>query len=72
MRVKAQRLQYEMRKIKERDERKQNLDMKIYPVVSVGTKPPLVHVEVLTKSIASRQSSLFCEHNHGHLDPDFH
>ena len=32
-----------------------------------------VHVvEALTKSIASRQSSLFCEHNHGHIDPAFH
>jgi hypothetical protein len=29
--------------------------MKIYPVVSIGTRPPLVHVvAALTKSIASR------------------
>ena len=34
---------------------------------------PYVHVvEALTKSIASRQSSLFREHNHGHFDPNFH
>jgi hypothetical protein len=38
-----------MRKCKEGDERKQTLDAKIYLVVSVGTKPPLVHVvEALT------------------------
>src|SRR5688572_20835490 len=33
-----------MWKRKRGDEGKQTLDMKIYPVVSVGTKPPLVHV----------------------------
>ena len=34
---------------------------------------PYIHVvEALTKSIASRQLSLFREHNHGHLDPDLH
>ena len=34
---------------------------------------PYVHVvEALTKSIASRQSSLLCEHNHGHFDPTIH
>jgi hypothetical protein len=43
-----------------RDERKQTLDARIYPVVSIGTKPSLVHVvEVLTKSIASRSPNLF-------------
>jgi hypothetical protein len=43
-----------MLKCKGRDERKQTLDAKIYPVVSVGTKPTLVHVvEALTRSIAS-------------------
>jgi hypothetical protein len=31
------------------DERKQTLDTRFYPVVSVGTKPPLVHVEALTQ-----------------------
>jgi hypothetical protein len=59
---------------KGRDERKQTFDARIYPVVQFGL--PLsrtyIHVvEALTKSIASWQSSLFCEHNHGHLDPVF-
>jgi hypothetical protein len=49
-----------MRKHNGGDERKQTVDARIYPVVSVGTKPPLVHaVEALTKSIASRSSILF-------------
>jgi hypothetical protein len=49
-----------MQKLKEGDEGKQTLDMQIYPVVSVGAKPPLVHIaEELTKSIASRSPSLF-------------
>ena len=64
-----------MRKLKERDERKRTLDTRIYPVVQITTKArdPYIHVvEVLTKSIASRKSNLFCEHNHGHLDPDLH
>jgi hypothetical protein len=44
-----------MQKRKGGDERKQTLDVRIYPVVSVATKPPLVHVvEALTKNIASR------------------
>ena len=60
-----------MRKLKGRDERKRTLDTRIYPVVRFATKTPLV-VEALTKSITSRQSSLFREHNHGHLDPVFH
>jgi hypothetical protein len=39
----------------EGDKGKQTLDTKIYPMVSVGRKPLLVHVvEALTKSIASR------------------
>ena len=44
-----------MRKLKGRDERKQTLDTKIYPVVRIATKAPLhIHVvEALTKSIAS-------------------
>jgi hypothetical protein len=43
-----------------KDERKQTLDMKIYPVVSIGTRLPLVHVvEARTKSIASWPPSLF-------------
>jgi hypothetical protein len=46
------------------DKRKQTLDAQTYPVVSVGTKRPLVHVvEALTKrsikSIASRSPGLF-------------
>jgi hypothetical protein len=41
------------------DERKQTLDARIYPVVSVGTKPPLVHVvEAVTMNIASRSPNL--------------
>jgi hypothetical protein len=49
-----------MRKLKERGWGKQTLDTKIYPVVSVGARPPLVHVvEALTKSIASQSPSLF-------------
>ena len=59
--------------LKRRDERKQTLDTRIYPVVQIATKPPYIHVvEALTKSIAFRQLSLFCEHNYGHLDPDLH
>ena len=41
MKVKAHKLQYEMRKLKERDERKRTLDMRIYPVVQIATKAPL-------------------------------
>ena len=41
MKVKIQRLQYEMWKLKERDERKQTLDARIYPVVRIATKAPL-------------------------------
>jgi hypothetical protein len=49
-----------MQKRKGNDEGKQTLDMMIYPVVSVGGKPQLIHVvEALTKSIASRSPSLF-------------
>ena len=59
--------------LKKRDERKQTLDTRIYPVVRIATKGPYIHVvEALTKSIVSRQSSLSREHNHGHLDPVFH
>jgi len=71
MKVKTQTLQYEMQKLKERDERKQTLDARIYPVLP--QRRPYIHVvKALMKSIASRQSSLFCEHNHDHFDPDFH
>jgi hypothetical protein len=49
-----------MRKRKGGDERKQTLDARIYPVVSVGTEPLLVYVvESLTKSIVSRSPSIF-------------
>jgi hypothetical protein len=42
-----------LQKRKERDERKQTLAARIYPVVSVDTKTSLFHVvEALTKSIA--------------------
>ena len=62
-----------MRRLKERDERKRTLDTRIYLVFGLPQKRPYVHVvEALTKSIASRQLSLFREHNHGHLDPDLH
>jgi hypothetical protein len=48
-----------MQKHKGGDERNQTLDARIYPVVSVGTKPPLVYVvEALTKGIASQSPSL--------------
>ena len=40
------------------------------PWFGLPPRRPYIHVvEALTKSIASRQSSLFREHNHGHLDP---
>ena len=62
-----------MQKLKGRDERKRTLDTRIYPVIWFATKAPYVHVvEAFTKSIAFRQSSLFREHNHSHLDPDLH
>ena len=63
-----------MQKFKGRDERKRTLDTRIYLVFRIATKaPPYVHVvEALMKSTASRQSSLFCEHNHGHLETDLH
>ena len=58
-----------MRKLKGRDRRKQTLDAGVYPVVRLA----YIHVvEALTKSIASRQSSLSRELNHGHLDPEIH
>ena len=44
-----------MRKLKERDMRKQILDAGVYLVVRLATKTLLHHVvEALTKSIASR------------------
>lgn len=49
-----------MRKCKEGDDGKQTLDVRVYPVVSVGTKPPLVHVvEALAKCIAFQPPSHF-------------
>ena len=49
-----------MWKYKGGDEGKQPLDARVYPMISVDIKPPLVHiVESLNKSIASRQPSLF-------------
>ena len=41
MKVKAHKLQYKIRKIKERDERKWTLDTRIYPMVRFATKAPL-------------------------------
>ena len=65
-----------MRKLKERNKRKRTLDTRIYPVVRIAAKSqrrPYIHVvEALTKSITSRQSSLFREYNHGHFDHAFH
>jgi hypothetical protein len=34
-------LQYEMQKLKERDEGKRTLDTRIYPVVRIATEAPL-------------------------------
>jgi hypothetical protein len=49
-----------MRKRKEENEGKQTLDTMIYPIVSIGNKPPLVHiVKALTESIIFRSPSLF-------------
>ena len=49
-----------MRKHKRRDEGKQTLNMRIYSMISVDTKAPLVHIgKSLTKSIAYRSPSLF-------------
>ena len=43
------------------------------PWFGLPQRHPYVNVvEALTKSIDSRQSSIFREHNHGHLDPDLH
>ena len=40
------------------------------PWFELPQRRPYIHiVEALTKSIDSRQSSLFREYNHGHLDP---
>ena len=41
MKVKAHKLQYEIRKLKERNERKHTLDARIYPMVWIATKAPL-------------------------------
>jgi hypothetical protein len=49
-----------MRKRKGKDEGKQTLNTIIYYVVSLGTKPPLIHiVEALAKIIAFQSPSLF-------------
>ena len=41
MKVNAYKLQNEMRKLKKRNEMKQTLDTRIYPVVQIATKAPL-------------------------------
>ena len=71
MKIEAQRLQYEMRKLKG-GMRESELSTRVFITwFGLPQRRPYVHVvKVLTKSIASRQSSLFREHNHGHLDPD--
>ena len=52
-----------MRKLKGEMRESKLFNTRIYPVVRLATKAPLLHVvEALTKSIDSRQSSLF----HGH------
>src|SRR6185503_16970231 len=44
-----------------------------FPWFGLPQRRPYIHVvEALTKSIASRQSSLFRKHNHGYLDPNLH
>ena len=73
MKVEAQRLQYEMRKLKEGMRGSELSTREFIPRFGLPQRRSYVHVvEALTKSIASRQSSLFREHNHGHLDPAFH
>ena len=62
-----------MQKLKEKMRESKLFNTRIYLVVRLAIKTHLHHVvEVLTKSIASRPPSLFCEHNHGHLGPGFH
>ena len=73
MKVKAQRLQYEMRKLKGGMRGSKLSTQEFIPWFGLPLRRPYIHVvEALTKSIASQQSSLFREHNHGHLDPDLH
>ena len=62
-----------MRKLKGGMRESKLFDTRIYPVVPLATKDTYIHVvEALTKSIASRPLSLFREHNHGHLGPEFY
>ena len=73
MKIKAQMLQYEMRKLKEGMRENKLSTRGLIPWFGLLQRHPYIHVvEALIKSIASRQSSLFHEHNHGNLDPDFH
>ena len=73
MKVKAHKLQYEMRKRKEWMKGSKLSTRGFIPWFGLPQRRPYIHVvEALTKSIASRQSSLFREHNHGHFDPDIH
>ena len=73
MKVKAQRLQYEMRKLKGGMRGSKLSTRGFIPWFGWPQRRPYIHVvEALTKSFAYRQSNLFREHNHGHLDPAFH
>jgi len=73
MKVKTYKMQYEMRKLKGGMRGSKLLTRGFIPWLGLPHRRPYIHVvEALTKSIASRQSSLFREHNHGHLDPAFH
>ena len=73
MKVKTQRMQYEMRKLKGGMKGSKLSTRRFIPWFGLPQRRPYIHVvEALTKSIASRQSSLFSEHNHGHLNPDLH
>ena len=73
MKIEAQKLQYEMRKLKGGMRESELSTQGFILWFGLPQRRPYVHVvEALTKSIASRQSSLFRKHNHGHLDPDLH
>ena len=63
MKVKAQRMQYEMRKLKGGMKGSKLSTREFIPWFGLPQRLPYIHVvEALTKSIASRQSSLFREH----------
>ena len=62
-----------MRKLKGGMRGSKLLMQEFIPWFGLLERRPYIHVvEALTKSIASRQSSLSREYNHDHLDPEFH